>query len=289
MCKVFYKYILYTAALFLTLVNLNAQTFYEPKIDSDWVKPYQPFKIAGNLYYVGTYELGCFLVTTTKGNILINTGTSASFNIIKNNIETLGFKLSDIKILLTNQAHYDHVGAMAVIKKLTGARLMVDQEDANVLATGGKSDYELGKYGETFLPGKADRLLHNNDTIGLGDMQLTVLHHPGHTKGSCSFLFTVKDENRSYTVLIANLPTIIVNGKLSDVKLYPSIEKDYAYTLSVMKNISFDLWLAPHAGQFNLLAKHKPNDLYNPEAFRDRTGYIATLNELQKTFDEKVK
>ena len=90
------------------------------------------------------------------------------------------------------------MGAMAAIKQSTGAQMMVDEKDAEVLASGGSSDYELGHYGTSFKPVKADRLLHDGDTIRLGDMQLVMLHHPGHTKGSCSFLFTVKDDQRSY-------------------------------------------------------------------------------------------
>lgn len=97
--------------------SATAQQAKEPKRDTSWEKPYPPFRIAGNLFYVGTYELGCYLITTSKGNILINTGVASSAVQIKKNIETLGFKFKDIKILLTNQVHFDHVGAMTVIKK----------------------------------------------------------------------------------------------------------------------------------------------------------------------------
>jgi metallo-beta-lactamase class B len=266
-----------------------AQKITEPKVDSDWIKPYPPFRFAGNLYYVGTYELGCYLITTAKGNILINTGTSASETQIKNNIETLGFKFNDIKILLTSQAHYDHVGAMAAIKKQTGAKLMVDAADADVLQTGGKSDYELGKYGITFKPVKADRLLHDGDTVSLGNMQLVMLHHPGHTKGSCSFLFTVDDSTKTYRVLIANMPTIIVDKPFAQVTAYPNIAQDYAYTFQAMKQIHFDIWLAPHTSQFDLHEKHKPGDAYNPSAFIDQKGYDNALNDLQQAYDEKLK
>src|SRR6187401_2485803 len=169
---------LLTAVLSLTTLFASTQEIKEPKTTAEWTAAYQPFRIAGNLYYVGTYDLGCYLITTSQGNILINTGLAASLDQIKSNIETLGFKFSDIKILLTTQAHYDHMGAMAAIKKATGAQLMVDEKDADVLATGGSSDYALGKYGITFKPVKPDRLLHDNDTIKLGNMQLVTLHHP---------------------------------------------------------------------------------------------------------------
>jgi metallo-beta-lactamase class B len=270
--------------------SLTAQKVNEPKATNpDWSKPYPPFRIAGNLYYVGTYDLACYLLTTTQGNILINTGLAASAEQIKNNIETLGFKFRDTKILLTTQMHYDHVGAMAAIKKITGAQMVVDEKDAAVLADGGSSDYALGGNGRLFQPVKPDRLLHNGDTIQLGNMQLVMLHHPGHTKGSCSFIFIVNDGQRSYRVLIANMPTIVTDKRFADVTTYPDISKDYAYTLHAMKNIRFDIWLASHASQFNLHDKHKPDDAYNPAAFTDQQGYDSALSDLQKQYDEKTQ
>jgi metallo-beta-lactamase class B len=280
--------ILLAAILSFTASWVAAQKVNEPKTDSAWVRPYPPFRIAGNLYYVGTYDLACYLITTSQGNILINTGLAASASQIKNNIETLGFRFADIKILLTTQAHYDHMGAMAAIKKTTHAQLMVDEKEADVLATGGSSDYALGHYGTSFKPVKPDRLLHDGDTIQLGNMQLVMLHHPGHTKGSCSFLFTIKDDQRSYKVLIANLPTIVTQESFADITSYPGIAADYAYTFKAMKNISFDIWLASHASQFKLHDKHHPGDAYNPAAFKDQPGYDKALSDLQKQYEEKV-
>ena len=120
-------------------------------------------------------------------------------------------------------------------------------------------------------------------------MQLVMLHHPGHTQGSCSFLFTVKDSERPYQVLIANMPTIVTDKPFAAITTYPEIAKDYAYTLQVMKNIRFDIWLASHASQFKLHDKHKPGDVYNPSAFIDQAGYDAALNDLQKQYDEKMQ
>jgi metallo-beta-lactamase class B len=282
--------IMLTVILSVIVSVVTAQKVREPKnTNPDWSKPYQPFRIAGNLYYAGTYDLACYLITTTKGNILINTGLAASLSQIKNNIETLGFNFADTKILLTTQAHFDHMGDMAAIKKMTSAQLMVDEKEADVVTSGGNSDYALGGHGSTYQPVKPDRLLHDGDTIQLGDMQLVMLHHPGHTKGSCSFLFAVKDDQRSYKVLIANLPTIVTNKPFAAITTYPEIVSDYAYTLHAMKNISFNIWLASHASQFNLHDKHKPGDAYNPAAFIDQPGYDAVLSNLQKQYDEKIK
>lgn len=288
MYKNTFKIAFLAVALTFAGLSVTAQEVKEPTgTDPDWAKAYQPFKIVGNLYYVGTYDLACYLITTPKGHILINTGLASSATQIKASVTALGFKMSDIKILLTTQAHYDHMGAMAAIKKLTGAQMMVDEKDAKVMADGGLSDYAFGGK-MTFAPVKADRLLHNNDKITLGDMQLTLLHHPGHTKGSCSFLFNVKDKTKTYRVLIANMPSIVTEKKFSEVKVYPSIAKDYAYTLNSLKKQTFDIWLSSHASQFDLHAKHKPGDAYNPNAFIDRKGFDESLADLQKAYNKKI-
>ena len=269
---------------------LSAQKAKAPaNLPPEWSKPYPPFQIAGNLYYVGTYDLACYLIVTPQGNILINTGLASSAPMLKANIETLGFKLTDTKILLNTQAHYDHMGAMAAIKKMTGAKLMIDAGDSSVVSDGGRSDYAFGSnVNNYYIPVKIDRVLHNGDVIKLGGMRLVMLHHPGHTKGSCSYLFDVKDKKRTYKVLIANLPTIVTNKKFSDITAYPNIAKDYAYTLASMKKLSFDIWLASHASQFDLYQKHKPGSAYNPAAFMDRKGYDAALNDLQDQYLKKI-
>jgi len=270
--------------------GVSAQNVIQPaNTNPDWSKPYPPFQIAGNLYYVGTYDLACYFIATPQGNILINTGLADSAPVIKANIEALGFKFKDIKILLTTQAHFDHMGAMAAIKKLTGAKMMVDAGDVGVVTDGGRSDYAVGGNTSTYTPVQIDRILHNGDTIKLGGMHLVMLHHPGHTKGSCSFLFDVKDQKRSYRVLIANMPTIVTDKSFSDIPAYPNIARDYTYTLNAMKKLSFDIWLASHASQFELQRKHKAGDGYNPDAFIDKKGYDAQINDLQDQFLKKVK
>lgn len=281
------KKIIILFALALTS-QINAQTVNEPKNHpKEWSQSYEPFRIAGNLYYVGTYDLASYLIVTNKGNILINTGLTDSLPIIKDNIKKLGFKYQDIKILLLTQAHYDHLGSMADLKKETGAKLYVDQADADVLKSGGKSDYEMGKYGVTFKPVNPDFILKDKDLVTLGNTKLMMLHHPGHTKGSCSYVFETKDNKRNYKVLIANMPTIIIDKKFSEVTTYPTIAKDYEYTLNAMKKLDFDIWVASHASQFGLHEKHKPKDRYNPSAFMNKKEYQDELNELEKDYLEK--
>lgn len=282
--------LLVAVILLLTTVTATAQKIKPPAItNKEWEQRYEPFRIAGNLYYVGTYDLACYLITTSQGNILINTGLASSGKQIKKNIRALGFRLANTKILLNTQAHYDHMGAMAFIKKKTGAQLMLDERDAEEANNGGSSDYALGGHGSTYKPVTPDRLLHNGDTIRLGNMQIVMLHHPGHTKGSCSFLFTVTDERQSYRVLIANMPTIVTDKPFATITDYPEVADDYAYTFKAMTNIRFDIWLSSHASQFKLHDKHHPGDAYNPAAFKDQAGYDAAISDLQKQYDEKIK
>lgn len=271
----------------LMAVPFTAQVIKEPKKLEEWSRPYEPFRIAGNLYYVGTYDLASYLIVTDKGNILINTGLADSLPIIKSNIQKLGFRYKDTKILLLTQAHFDHLGAMADIKKETGAKLYVDAADTEVLRTGGKTDYEMGKYGVTFKPVNPDYTLKDKDNVKLGNTTVTMLHHPGHTKGSCSFIFETSDNKRSYKILIANMPTIIIDKKFSEVAAYPNIEKDYQYTLQAMKKLDFDIWVASHASQFDLHEKHKLEDSYNPAVFMNKKEYFDQLDSLEKDYLKK--
>lgn len=285
------KRIIILAALFLSpglfaSAQNNSSNQNNPE---EWSRPFQPFRITGNLYYVGTFDLACYLITTTKGHILINTGLDNSASTIKSNVKALGFNYKDIKILLTTQAHFDHLGAMATIKKETGAKMMIDAADADVLADGGQSDYALGGGNNSFEPLKAERLLHNGDTIKLADMNLVLLHHPGHTKGSCSFLFDVKDKSKTYRVLIANMPSIVTQQRFQDITTYPNIVEDYTNTIQSLKAQSFDIWLSSHASQFGLHKKHKPGDAYNPKVFIDRSGYEDVLADLEVAFKKKLK
>lgn len=260
-----------------------------PYYDPTWSKPYEPFRIAGNVYYVGTHDLACYLIATPQGHILINSGLAESAAMIRKSVETLGFKFSDINILLTTQAHYDHVAGLAQIQQETGAKMMVNDADAQVLADGGSSDFIFGGKGSTFAPVKADRLLHDGDTVQLGGTKLLVLHHPGHTKGSTSFMLDVKDEKRSWKVLIVNIPSILSQTRISGMPAYPNVGKDYDYTLKSLRKLQFDLWVASHASQFGLHDKRKEGDAYRPEIFNDRPAFEASINSVQLDYNKRLK
>jgi metallo-beta-lactamase class B len=259
----------------------------QPYYQAVWFQDYEPFRIAGNLYYVGSYDLACYLITTPSGHILINTGIPGSEDMIRKHMEALGFRFKDIKIVMITHGHFDHVGGVAAIKQETGAQVMIGEGDGHILADGGNSDVIMGGHGPLFEAVMADRFLRDKDSVELGGMKILVLHHPGHTKGACSYLFTVKDERRSYRVLIANMPTILDAVTFPSMKGYPDVQNDFAYTLDTMRKIQFDLWMASHANQFDLQAKRKPGDAYHPEVFGDRAGYEAALDDLRKAYLKK--
>ena len=274
----------------LASLRANAQhQIVHHDISPSWILDYPPFRIAGNLYYVGSDDLACYLITTPKGHILINTGVAGSDTMIRRHVEALGFKFRDIKILLASHAHFDHVGAMAAIKQETKAKMMMEEEDAPVLEDGGNSDFDFGGRGFLFEPVRVDRKLHDRDSILLGGMKIEVLHHPGHTKGASSFLFTVKDDKGSYRVLIANIPSILAETKLPSMPAYQNVEEDYVHTLDTMPKLQFDIWFAAHASQFHLHEKHRPGDPYHPMAFADRSGYDAEIKGMQEGFAKRLK
>lgn len=275
----------------LCIYTANAQVQVKEPTggDPNWTKDYEPFRIIDNLYYVGSYDLGMYLITTPAGHILINTGLASSAAMIQRHVEKLGFKMSDIKILLTNQAHFDHMGGMAAVKKLTGAKMMVMDGDVEVAESGGSSDYVLGKYGVTFEPVKVDRILHDGDEIALGDFKIKVLKHPGHTRGSCSYIFNAFYKKAIYRVLIANMPKMLPEVNPAGMEGYADVGKDFEHTYNVMPKLPFDLWVAAHASQFGLHKKHKPGAACNPDAFCDRKSYEATIEELHQEYLEKRK
>jgi metallo-beta-lactamase class B len=269
----------------LAVVSCLAQRSFE---QSDWTKPMTPHRIVGSVYYVGTYDLACFLITSSDGHILINTGLADSAAQIRRNVETLGFKFSDIRILLTNQAHFDHVAAMAEIKNSTGARLFATEADKSVLEDGGAGDFYLGtEY--TFKPVKVDVVVKDGMEISIGrerPVRLRAHLTPGHTKGSVSYSMVVPENGRTYNVVIANVPTTI-GAKLINNPKYPAIASDYERSFRVLRALACDIFLAAHASQYRLHEKYKGK--YDPDAFIDPEGLKRAVAESETKFRAQLR
>ncbi len=253
--------------------------------NAEWTKPFPPFKILGNLYWVGTWDLSTYLIVTPEGNILINTGLADTVPQILRNVEQLGFKLSDTKILTATHGHFDHVAGMAELKRLTGAQLDISEPDASLLESGGKTDFRFGDtLSARFEPVQVDRKLKNGDKISLGGTELTAHLNAGHTKGATSFTFNIAEGGKSYRVIIANMGSINPGVKVSGMPNYPGIAADYAQTFHDQKEMKIDVFLASHASQFGLHTKYKPGDAYNPERFVDPKGYYDQVDQLEKAY-----
>jgi metallo-beta-lactamase class B len=254
-----------------------------------WTQPFPPFKLIGNVYWVGTYDLSTYLITTDAGHILINTGFVETVPEIKKGVEQLGFDLDDVEILTATHAHFDHVAGLAELKRRTGARLMMGEADAVLLEDGGKSDFRFGDDPATsFEPVKVERRLKDQDTIALGGVQVTAHHHPGHTKGATSFTLTVREGGRDYRVVIANMGSINPGVTVSGMPTYPTIGDDYARTFAAQKALPVDVFLASHASQFRMHDKYKPGDAYDPERFVDPQGYRAAVERLETIYREQL-
>lgn len=252
-------------------------------------RPYPPVHIVGNLYYVGTYDLGSYLITTDEGHILVNSGYENSVPIIRENIETLGFDLEDIEIITTNHAHNDHVGGLAELKRLTGAETHMHEADVPLLVSGGDDDYRYPEgRGVLYPPIEVDRQIRDGDTIELGGMVLTVIHHPGHTKGSISFSVTIEEGGTSYDVLIANMGSVNDSVNLTYSPGFPDIVEAYESTFASQKSLSPDIWVAPHAGHFDLHEKYSPGMAYSPETFLDREGWLEKIAFYEAAFRERL-
>jgi len=266
---------------------LSAQTAYErrPITNENWGRPIDPIHIVGNLYYVGTYDLASYLITTDDGHILINTGAYDSTTLIQSSIEALGFDFSDIEILLTTQAHWDHVASLAEIKRLTGARMLAHQDDVAVLEDGGSSDFRFPGGREPFFePVAVDRQLQHGDTVELGGTVLTLHHHPGHTRGASSFTFETDADGETYSVLVVNMATINPGVKMLGMPSYAEIGEDYAATLDAQKQLEADIWVSSHTGHFDLHDKFTPGDSYDPTRFMDPQGYGAKIELYQQRY-----
>jgi metallo-beta-lactamase class B len=268
-------------------VQLHAQA--DPTSRS-WNQPVEPYRIAGNLYYVGASDVTSFLIATPAGHIVIDGGFVETAPIIEANIKKLGFKLKDVKVLLSGHAHFDHAGGLAELKKVTGAKFAAMAEDAPVLARGGKDDFRFGNR-MTFPPIQADRILHDGDQVALGGTTLTAHLTPGHTMGNTTWTMKAKEGDKTYDVVIAGSTSVLPGDVLTNNPKYPRMADDYAKTFKVLKSLPCDVFLSSHASFYNGLKKAeklrqgaKENPFIDPQGYRDwvARGEKAYLDQIRK-------
>ena len=252
---------------------------------SDWDEPYPPHRIADNLYYVGSRGLATYLVTTSKGHLLINSSFERTVPIIRGNVEKLGFKFTDVKILLASHAHSDHVEGHGLIKELTGARVEVMAGDDKVIASGGKGQY---LYQEGWRPCAVDRVLKDGDTVTLGEATLTARHTPGHTRGCTTWTLKATDGDKKWNVVIIGSPNVNPGYQLLTNRDYPEIAADFAKTFRLLKSLPCDIFLGAHGNYYGMeekVARLQKDPKTNP--FVDPAGYQAYVENRYQVFREK--
>ena len=253
--------------------------------NADWTEPFPPFRIAGNLYYVGSKGLANYLITTPQGHILINSDLEANVPLIRASIEKLGFKFSDVRILLISHAHWDHDAGSAMIKQITGAAYMVMDADVPVVESGGKADFHYGNDpGSFYPPVKVDRMLHDGDQVKLGDAVLVAHLTPGHTKGCTTWTMKVTDAGKTYNAVIVGSPNVNPGYKLVNNAPYPRIAEDYERMFRVLKSLPCDLFLGAHGNYFDLEAKYARMKEGGPSPFIDPDGYKKFVAQKEQDF-----
>jgi len=251
----------------------------------DWSEPFPAHRMIGNIYYVGSRGLASYLITTPAGNILINSNLMTSVPLIRKSVEKLGFRFSDVKILLISHAHFDHDAGSAEIKKLTGATYMVMDGDVGVVESGGRSDFQYGDDTTLRYPSaKVDRALHDGDQVTLGDTVLTAHKTAGHTRGCTTWSLKVNEAGHSYEVVIVGSPNVNPGYKLVNNARYPEIADDYARGFRVLKSLPCDVFLGAHGSYFGMEAKYAKLNAGGVNPYIDPKGDQSYVLEREQAF-----
>lgn len=255
-----------------------------------WKRPFPPLHIAGNLYYVGSEDLAAYLVVTPQGDILINSNLESSPPQIRKSVESLGYKFTDIKILLISHAHYDHCAGSAEVKKLTGAKYFVMDADVPVVESGGRTDFHYAAdKSMRFPPTHVDRVLHDGDPVRLGGAVLTAHLTAGHTRGTTTWTMDETEGGKTLHVVIVGSPNVNPGYRLVGNKSYPRIASDYQRGFDVLKALPCDIFLGAHGGYFGLIEKYNRWKAGDRQAFVDPQGYKAYVAEREQAFQAELK
>jgi metallo-beta-lactamase class B len=252
-----------------------------------WEEPDEPVRIVGPIYFVGTKGLGAFLITTSEGHILMNTGMPSSGPLMVESIRKLGFKPEDIKVMINGHAHIDHAGAFAYFKRLTGAVMAVMKDDVAAMESGDLNDF---KYANDFAypPIKVDRILRDGDTIKLGEILLTAHHTPGHTRGATTWVTSLIVDGKAYVVAFPDGAGFNPGYRIARDPSYPGIESDYRRTLHFLEMLKPDIWLAQHNEYYDLEGKRKRAATQGIKAWIDPEGYRRFIAGKRRAFEDQV-
>ena len=271
------------AAFFLASNNLFAQA---DETSRNWNKPVAPFRIAGNLYYVGAVEITSYLITTPEGHFLLDGGFVETAPQIERNITKLGFQLTDVKFLLNSHAHFDHAGGLAELKKVTGAKFVASERDAPLLRSGGHGDFRFGDT-LTFPPIAPDQIVHDGEALQLSNQTMIAHLTPGHTKGCTTWTTKIRAENKVYAVVFVGSQSAI-DYKFVGQESYAGITDDFERSFALLKHLPCDIFLASHGSFFHFVEKHERLLRGNSNGFIDPDGYKTYLRESERDFRNKL-
>ena len=257
--------------------------------DPAWTTPHVPFRVVGNVYYVGSKDLASYLITTPEGDILINSNLTSSPAQIRKSVEALGFRFRDVKILLISHGHFDHCAGSALVKKLTGAKYMVMDADVPVVESGGRKDFAFGASKSSRFPAtKVDRVLHDGDEVRLGGTVLVAHKTAGHTKGCTTWTLKVKDGGRMYDVVIVGSPNLLSSYRLVGNAAYPQIAQDYEAEFRTLRALPCDVFLGAHGSYFDMEAKFERMKGGGANPFVDPQGYRSYVAERERVFNAEL-
>jgi len=243
----------------------------------DWNKPFPAHKIVGNVYFVGSEQLGSFLITTPAGHILINSDYEETIPVIRAAVETLGFKFSDIKILLGSHAHPDHMSGDALFKELTGAQVVAMEQDVPALKNmrqGGKEH-------------PIDRVIKDGDKVELGGITLTAHLTPGHTKGCTTWTLKAQENGKTYDVVVVG--SVSLNAAvLVNNAAYPEIADDFRRSFKTLRSLPADVFVGSHNGFYQMTQKYAKLAAGGPNPFIDPQGYKALIDTSEKAFNDRM-
>jgi metallo-beta-lactamase class B len=268
----------------LMLLTLGGLAGASAQLPATWTEPFPPHKIAGNLYYVGSKDLASYLVATPEGHVLINSSLEESVPLIRASIEQLGFKFSDVKILLISHAHSDHCAGSAEIIRQTKARYYVMEADADAVENGGGVKARFKASYLSYPPAKVDRRLKDSEVVELGGSKLVARLTPGHTRGCTTWTLQVDAEGRKLHAVIIGSPNVNPGYLLVNNRDYPGIAADYERCFRVLKSLPVDLFLGAHGGYYGMTAKHARLGADDANPFLDPAGYHRYVADREQAF-----
>jgi metallo-beta-lactamase class B len=251
-------------------------------------RPFPPYRVIGNVYYVGASDIASFLITTSAGHILVNSGYQDTPPIIRDGIVKLGFQPRDVRIMLNSQAHFDHVAGQVEMQRITGAKIYSSEREVAVIESGGRADPRWGRE-YTYPAVKVDRVVHDLEEVALGGVTLVAHLTPGHSIGCTTWTLRVPEGGKVYDVVIVGGTSVNSGVRFLRNPTYPGIADDYARTFRVLRALPCDVFLGAHGFYYGMAEKYarlKAGAAANP--FIDPEGYRSFVDRAEKEYRDRL-